>query len=353
MKYFVSVGEMSGDLHLSYLVKSIKNRDNNTSFFGVGGKHAREAGVTVIQDIDELAVMGFVESLKKVSFLKKKAEEYIELIKKENIKNVILIDYGGFNLRFLKLLRERLSDVKIFYYIPPKVWVWGEKRVETLRLVDEIIVIFPWEVEFYKKHGIDAKYYGNPFYEKYKYIEKKGEKGLLLPGSRKQEVIKMSSYMLEYARENLDKKFILKLAKLSHRDWIRVDIPENVEVRQESLEELIKESKYAVAVSGTVVLELSLMGLPGVVVYITSWINIILAKLLIKNLKYISLPNISVDKQVYKELIQKDCTVLNISKAVDELLEGYDKKIEEIDEIRRSLSGDNIMDNYAKLIIKE
>ena len=133
MKFFVSTGEVSGDLHLSYLVEEIKKKYKDVEFYGVAGQHSKRVGVNIIQDIDELAIMGFTEVLKKYSFLKKKANEYIEFIKKENIKKVILVDYGGFNLKFLELLKEEIEDVEVFYYIPPKLWIWGEKRIVKLK----------------------------------------------------------------------------------------------------------------------------------------------------------------------------------------------------------------------------
>ena len=214
MKFFVSTGEASGDLHLSYLVKSVKARYKDVDFVGVAGEKSQREGVEILQDINELAIMGFTEVLKKYKFLKQKAYEYLQYIKDNQIKNVILVDYGGFNVKFLELLKNEIKDIKIFYYIPPKVWIWGEKRVEKLRLADYIMVIFPWEVEFYKKHNINAIYFGNPFTDFYKKVERTGNKILLLPGSRRQEIKAMLPVFEEIINDLKDDKFILKLSEL-------------------------------------------------------------------------------------------------------------------------------------------
>ena len=353
MKYFVSTGEMSGDLHLSYLVKEILKEEKTASFFGVAGKHSKEAGVTIIQDIQELAVMGFFEAAQKYRFLKKKAMEYLDFIKRNNIEKVLLVDYGGFNLKFLELLKKECPNVEVYYYIPPKLWVWGEKRIKKLKLADHIIVIFPWEVEFYKKHGVEAVYFGNPFMERYEKIHEFDHKVLLLPGSRKQEVKSLLPIMLEVVREKPEELFLLKLASKDHLNWIEEDLSlyGNLEVVYDMpLEDAVKSSKLAIAASGTVVLELSLFGLPGIVVYRTGIINEILAKYLLK-IKYVSLPNITLDEEVYPELLQKRCNKSEIIEKLEFIEENMRTIIEKIDAIRMKLFGKDIVNSYAKYII--
>ncbi len=354
MKYFVSTGEISGDLHISYLVNAMKNINNNTSFFGVGGKHSIKAGVTVIQDIEELAVMGFLEIFKKYGFLKKKMYEYLDFIKKNNINKVILVDYGGFNLKFMELLQKEIPNIDIFYYIPPKVWVWGEKRVNKLRKASHIVVIFPWEVEFYKKHGIDVIYYGNPFLDKYQKICNRGSKILLLPGSRKKEVQNLLSTMTEVIDSLPNESFVLKLAEEKQLKWSNLDLKKysNLEiVSSGTLEEAARDCKYFIAASGTVILELALLGIPGVVLYKIDWLSGVIGKYLLK-LKYVSLPNLALDKEVYKELLQKECNKKNILKALKKLEDNKDYFDEQIDKIRDNLGGENIINKYAKFFLE-
>lgn len=353
MKIFVSTGEVSGDLHLSYLVEKAKEMDNGVEFFGVAGKYSEKAGVKIVQNIDDLAVMGFVEALKKYSYLKSKAKEYLDFIEKEKIEKVILVDYGGFNIKFLELLKEKMPSVEVYYYIPPKVWIWGEKRVEKIRKADHIMVIFPWEVDFYKKHNIEVKYFGNPFSERYEKIERKGDDILLLPGSRKQEICSLIPEMLKLVERNKEKNFILKLSSKEHLKWININLDEykNLKVEFISLKESAKNIKIAIAASGTVTLELALLGVPTIVVYKTTIINYFIAKYILK-VGFVSLPNLTLNEEVFPELLQQRCNVIEIEKALENMLKNLSKIEKKIDEIRAKLSGHNITKQYAKLLLK-
>lgn len=355
MKIFVSTGEVSGDLHLSYLVKNILKEDKNVKFYGVAGEHCKEAGVEITQDIRELAVMGFTEALKKYRYLKKKAQEYLEFIKENKIDKVILVDYGGFNLAFLKLLKTEVPNVKVYYYIPPKLWVWGEKRIKTLKLADHILVIFPWEVEFYKKHGVDAVYYGNPFSEKYSPIpeEERGNKVLLLPGSRKQEIQSLLPVMLEVVKAKPEKTFILRLHSSEPFKWVNIDLLKypNLVVDNRDLPEVVKDCEIAIAASGTVTLELALMGMPTIVVYKTNAINAFIAKNILK-LGFVSLPNLTMNKEVFPELLQEKCTSKEILFNMNVMKSKKEKINKEIQQIIEKLSGKDVVKNYGEYILR-
>ena len=338
MKIFVSAGEVSGDLHLSYLVKNILEIDSSVKFYGAAGDLSRAAGVEIIQDIKELAVMGFVEGLKKYSFLKKRAKEYLNFIKENKIDKVIL----------------EVLEVEVYFYIPPKLWVWGEKRINTLKLADHILVIFPWEVEFYKKHGIKAVYYGNPFSEKYHLIENRGDKILLLPGSRKQEIQSLMPVMLEVVKARPDKTFVLKLHSAKPFEWVENDLlkyPNLVIETNKTLEEIVKECETAIAASGTVTLELALMGIPAIVLYKTSAVNAFIARHILK-IGLVSLPNLTLNKEVYPELLQEKCTSRDVLFYLNVLKSKENKINKDIKEIREKLSGENVVKNYGKYILK-
>lgn len=354
MKIFVSTGEVSGDLHLSYLVREARELDRDVEFYGIAGKHSKSAGVNIIQDIDELAIMGFTEAIKKYSYLKKKAEEYLDFIKKENIKKVIMVDYGGFNLKFLELLKKNIEDIEVFYYIPPKLWIWGEKRIDKLKLADHIMVIFPWEVDFYKKHNVDAIYYGNPFTERYKELKREGDKVLLLPGSRKQEIKSLIPDFIDLVKKNPKEKYLLKLSSKDHLKWIDEDISKlsNLEICYDiSLNSSVKESKIAIAASGTVTLELALLGIPTIVVYKTNFINYFIAKYILK-VGFVSLPNLTLNEEVFPELLQKRCNSVEIEKSMKTILENIDSVQEKIQRIREKLSGVDITKRYAEFLLK-
>lgn len=353
MKIFVSTGEVSGDLHLSYLIKNILKIDDSVEFYGVVGEHSKKLGVESLYDIKDLAIMGFFEALKKYNFLKKKANEYLEFILKNNIEKIILVDYGGFNLAFLKLLKKFAPNVEVFYYIPPKLWIWGKKRIKTLRLADHILVIFPWEVEFYKKFGIKAIYFGNPFSEKYSVIRDRKENILLLPGSRKQEIKSLLPVMLSVVENQKDRNFLLKLPDEESFKWVEDDLTKykNLSIEKESLEEAVKKSSISIAASGTVTLELSLMGIPTIVLYKTSALNAFIARKILK-VGLVSLPNLTLNKEVYPELLQEKCNSTEIIKNIILLEKNKDLYKKDLDNVREKLSGKNIVLNYGKYILE-
>ena len=207
---------MSGDLHLSYIIEEIRKKDPNISFYGVIGDKSINAGANKITHIKDNDIMGFIEALKKYGYFKQKAEEYLKYIKDNNIETVIFVDFGGFNLRFFKLLKKNIPSIKTIYYIPPKIWAWGKNRIKTIKEFDDVIVIFPFEKEYFhkieKKSGLYVKYFGNPLVDKYEFSEKLGHKIMLLPGSRKQEIKKYIPIVIELvkSREMKNEKFIMK-----------------------------------------------------------------------------------------------------------------------------------------------
>ena len=352
-KFFVSCGEMSGDHHLSYIIKGIKKIDSSSEFYGMVGDKSIAEGATVLQHIKDNDIMGFTEIIKKYKYFKNKAVEYIEFIKKNNIKNIIFVDYGGFNIRFFELLKKEISDIRTFYYIPPKVWAWGEKRIIKLEKVDEIIVIFPWEKEFYDKKGIRVSYFGNPFIDKYDFSDKYGEKILLLPGSRRQEITKILPVMLNFVKENKEENFILKLADESHITYVEFNKKEypNLEISFGTLQELRKFSRLAIATSGTVTFETALMGLPVIVGYKTSFINEFIAKKILK-IQYISLTNIGMKREVLPELLQKNFNPNKMKEKVNFIDNSKNDVVKLLAESRNTMGQKGVIEQISEFILE-
>lgn len=354
IKYFISTGEVSGEMHAAYIVQEIKKNNENIEIYASGGEKLRKAGAEIVEDIENIAVMGLTEVVGKIYYLKKKADEYINMINEKKIENVILVDYGGFNLYFLKRLKKETPKVKVFYYIPPKLWAWGKGRLKSLKLADSIIVIFPWEREFYKKNNVDAVYFGNPLVDVIKKIEKSGNNILMLPGSRNNEIKSLMPIFVSLADKNPDKKFLIKCATEKQRETIRKYIINNKNIsimdRGITLQAAAELSKAAVAASGTVTLELALLGIPTVVCYKFSVVTEFIAKIFLK-IKYISLPNIILDKPLFAELLQKNLSLENLQIEIDKALEINTDK--DFRDIRDKLGGENIIGKYAEYILKE
>ena len=374
-KIFISCGEMSGDLHASYIVEEMRKKNKNTEFFGVVGDKSIKAGVKAINHIKNNDIMGFVEALKKYRYFTKKAGEYLEFIRKNGIETVIFVDFGGFNLKFFELLKKKiqekkLQDLKMIYYIPPKVWAWGKKRIKKLKKFDDVIVIFPFEKEYYdnglKKDGskgLKVEYFGNPFVDKYEFSDKLGEKILLLPGSRRQEMEKFLPVIIELIKNEKVKneKFLMKLASKEHLKYIesfekehKINISKipNLEITFDEIKKIRKDCKFAIATSGTVTFEISLMGLPVVVVYKTSRINAFIARNIVK-IKYITLTNLNANKEIFKELLQEDFSVEKLLEEMEIMEKNKEKIVLELKNERKKLGNSGVLEKIANYLLKD
>lgn len=371
-KVFISCGEMSGDLHASYIVEEMKKKEN-LEFYGVVGDKSIAAGVNVVNHIKNNDVMGFVEAVKKYQYFKKKAKEYIEFIKKEKIKTVIFVDFGGFNLKFFDLVKKEIPNIRTIYYIPPKVWAWGKSRIKKLKKFDDVVVIFPFEKKYFdktlEKFGSDSKrslkvhYFGNPFVDKYKFSEYLGEKILLLPGSREQEIEKYLPVIYEVLTNPKVKneKFIMKLADKSHIKYIdEMDKKfnmnfrslKNLEISFEKVENFRDECKYCIATSGTVTFEMALMGLPVIVVYKTSKINVFIARKIVK-IKYITLTNLNAKKEIFKELLQEDFSSQKILDEMEKMEKNKEKIVQSLKLEKEKFGNFEVLEKISEYLISK
>ena len=328
MKYYIIAGEASGDLHGSNLVKELKKLDGNAEIRSWGGDLMQAAGASVVKHYRDLAFMGFTEVIKNLptilnnlKFCKQDIEEFAPDV-------LVLIDYPGFNLRIAKWAKEK--GYKVIYYISPQVWAWKESRVKTIKkTVDKMLVILPFEKEFYEKWDYKVEYIGHPlvqvvndFLHQHKPATKPGKPVIaLLPGSRKQEITQKLPIMLEATKAFPNYQFVVaKAASLDESFYQELlsAYPGVSSVKNETYA-LLSEATAALVTSGTATLETALFGVPEVVCYKGSSISYQIAKRLIR-IKYISLVNLIMDKKVVTELIQNELTVPNVIKELDKIL---------------------------------
>lgn len=366
MKYYVIAGEASGDLHGSNLIKALKQTDQHAAFRAWGGDMMQTAGADIVKHYRDLAFMGFAEVimnlrtiLNNLTFCKADILSY-----KPDV--LILIDYPGFNLRIAKWAKAQ--GLKVIYYISPQVWAWKENRVKTIRqCVDKMLVILPFEKDFYRKWKYEVTYVGHPLVEVVDEYVKKGagqnsalsfiQKPViaLLPGSRKQEILKKLPVMLEVSKTFPDYQFVVAKAPGqddSFYDELLSQYPGVKSVSGKTYD-LLMGAKAALVTSGTATLETALFGVPEVVCYKGSPVSYAIAKRVIK-IKYISLVNLIMDKPVVKELIQHDMTAGNITRELNDILYNPER-IQQLKSDYRQLheilsAGGHASDNAAKAI---
>lgn len=336
MKYYIIAGEASGDLHGSNLIKELKKLDADANIRVWGGDLMQNAGAEVVKHYKDLAFMGFIEVVKNLPTIL----DNIKFCKKDILQFqpdvLILVDYPGFNLRIAKWAKRQ--NFKIIYYISPQVWAWKEGRVKSIRkVVDKMLVILPFEKEFYNKWDYRVEYVGHPLVQVVDEFDKKNiplktthseraniDKPIiaLLPGSRKQEIEIKLPLMLEASKKFPDYRFIVAQAPAQSISFYQkfVVAYSNVEIAfSGQTYTLLSQAKAALVTSGTATLETALFGVPEVVCYKGSNISYQIARRLIK-VKYISLVNLIMDKLVITELIQDELTVNNIVNELNQIL---------------------------------
>jgi len=365
MKYYIIAGEASGDLHGSNLMKALKEKDSSAEFRFWGGDLMQKQGGTLVKHYRDLAFMGFLEVAMNLRTILNNIK-----ICKEDIKNnqpdvLILVDYPGFNLRIAKFAKE--LGIKVVYYISPQLWAWKEGRVEIIKkYVDEMMVILPFEEDFYHKHGVKSHFVGHPLLDAISTLQDisvddfKTENGLnekeiiaLLPGSRKQEVEKMLEIMLSVRPHFENYQFVIAGAPSLEKEFYQKYVDENVHFVSNKTYDLLRCSKAALVTSGTATLETALLNIPEVVCYRGSKISYAIAKRLVKNIKYISLVNLIMDKEVVKELIQSELNTKNLVKELNFIIDGEKRSgmLQDFKLLREKLGGKGASENAADIIL--
>lgn len=362
MKYFIIAGERSGDLHGSNLIKAIKNADAKAEVVAWGGDYMENSGAKILKHYKDLAFMGFLEVIQNILTILGFFKECKTQISDFQPDAIILIDYAGFNLRIAKWAKK--NGFRVYYYISPKVWAWNQNRAKKIKAtVDKLYVIFPFEVDFFKKYNYEVEYVGNPLYDeiqnfkpnpKFK-IESDKKIIALLPGSRKQEVINMLDLMTQAASHFADYQFIIAGVDNLPKDLYQPFLKKNIHIIYNQTYDLLRHSTAALVTSGTATLETAIFKVPQVVCYKSSWISYQIAKLLIK-VPFISLVNLIAQKEVIKELIQNDLTVENLKIELSKLLTNNNFRnsiLSDYEAINQILNKRNASENAGKSIVND
>jgi lipid-A-disaccharide synthase len=330
MNYYLIAGERSGDTHAAHLLRELKSQDPAADFRYWGGDQMEAEGGHLVRHYRELAVMGFWETatslLKFRGFLKECQADILAY--KPDV--LILVDYGGFNLRMAAWAKAH--GIRVFYYISPKIWAWNQSRVEKIKkLVDKMFVILPFEPEFYQRFDYKVDYIGNPTADEVGSFEPNPgfmvQHGLdpdrkiiaVLPGSRKQEIEEMLHEMLAVLPAFQDYQFVVAGVSNLDRAYYAHFERNGIKLVFDQAYDLLSRASAALVTSGTATLETALFGVPQVVCYRTSGLTYMIGKAVIK-VPYISLVNLIVGHTVVEEFIQSEFTARNLLDELKRLL---------------------------------
>jgi lipid-A-disaccharide synthase len=370
MKYYLIAGEASGDLHASNLMKELKKKDGTAEFRFWGGDLMQDVGGELVKHYRDLAFMGFLEVvanlktiLGNIKFCKNDILEY-------KPDALILIDYPGFNLRIAEFAHN--AGFKVFYYISPQVWAWKKSRVHKIkRFVDRMFVILPFEKDFYAKYDYEVDFVGHPLLDMIEQLPGNDTESFvkennlpekrviaLLPGSRKQEIKKMLPVMLSVTKYFDNYRFVIAGAPSVEKEFYdELTTGTDAAIVFNKTHALLRNSYAALVTSGTATLETALFEVPEVVCYKGSPVSNFIAKLVIDKeiIRYISLVNLIMGKEIVKELIQSELTPGNLKEELLKITgdETNRKRMkEDFTRLKKKLGGAGASEKTAELIVK-
>ncbi len=344
MKYYLIAGEASGDLHGSNLMKALNEEDANAKFRFFGGDLMHSVGGSLVKHYREMAFMGFVNVILNLKTIGRNLEFCKKDILEFQPDVLVLIDYPGFNLRIAEFAKK--NNIKVFYYISPKIWAWKEYRIKKIKaFVDEMFTIFPFETEFYKKHGMDVHYVGNPLldslaeFKKGALTKEEFQQNnhldnrpvvALLAGSRVQEIKRTLPIMVQIAGLYPDFQFVVAGVKsIDDELYQKYLTGSDIKIIYNQTYDLLNNAYTALVASGTAALETALFDVPQTVVYRVEggWVTDFVFRHIIFTMAGVSLPNIIMDREIVREYIQVKMTFKNVKNEMQKLL--YDKKYRE------------------------
>lgn len=337
-RILLSAGEASSDLHAANLVQKVKHINPNITFYGIGGDLMHKAGVNILVNVNDLSIIGFLEIITKFTQIRRAFRIMVNKLLRDKPDLLILVDYPGFNLRLAKVAKK--LGIKVLYFISPKIWAWHQNRAKIIKkYVDTMAVIFPFEVDFYKQWQVPAIFVGNPLLKMVttKLTPTAARRAFnlnpnspvigLFPGSRIRELKYLLPTMLATAEllacQNPNIEFLLPQAHSITDAELQKYLSANskkIHVVKQRNYEVMQACDAIIAASGTVTLEIALMGIPLVITYKTSWLEYQIAKLLLK-IPYIGLCNILANKEIAPEILQNDATAKNIAKEIQQILQ--------------------------------
>ncbi len=372
MRYYIIAGEASGDLHASNLMKALKTEDHHADFRYWGGDLMQAQGGELVKHYRETAFMGFVTVLKNLGKIRANFKLCETDLLRYQPDVLILVDYPGFNLRMAKFAKQH--NIKVYYYISPKIWAWKESRVKKIKAyVDKMFTIFPFETDFYRKHNYTVDFVGNPLldaiesrpdktetFEQFTTANQLSDQPIvaLLAGSRKQEIERILPVMLQVAERFPDYQFVVAAApSITPEFYKQVAGDTNIAFVYGKTYQLLQQSSAALVTSGTATLETALLKIPQVVCYITGGGKLFFAigKRLLK-VKFISLVNLIMNSEVVKELIQQYCTADSIEEELRKILldNNYrNKMLHDYDILHQKLGGTGASARAAKIIVEQ
>ncbi len=360
MRLLISAGEASGEMYGAWLIEALRARDPSIEFMGVGGEHMRGAGCRTVVDASRVAVVGLSEVVSRLPAIWREFRKLLRAVDEQRPDAAVLIDFPDWNLRLARRLHER--GIPVIYYISPQLWAWRPGRIEQIRrYVRKMLVIFPFEEQWYRERGVDAEYVGHPLASpppglKTAWVLASGPRGrvqweenviALLPGSRRKEVAMNLPTMLKAAfRLGPDYRFVLPVASTVDASWVGQFVARNTVSGPAGEVEIIpfaraalKRSRAAVVASGTATVEAAIAGTPFVMVYRVSPLTWLLGRRLVKVPRF-AMVNLIAGREVVPELVQRDFTAENVAAKLREIIPdrpARDRMLAGLSEVREKL----------------
>jgi len=348
MKLCVIAGEASGDLHAAAVIHELKRLQPGLELFGIGGDRLVRQGLKTSQDFQKLGVVGLFNVFRQLPMFRRLFRETVADIEREKPDAVLLVDYPGFNLRLAR--RCRAMGVKVIYYISPQVWAWKQSRVRDIAsFVDLLIVIFPFERDFFQRHQVKAEYLGHPLVEQLEHVRREGGQSpsdplriALMPGSRRMEIETLLPEMVRavaiLAKSRAVTAFVIRAETIASEQLQTTLAGSSIPIEIRQGREALRDGDLCLCSSGTATLEAAVVGVPTIVLYRLSPLTFILAKRLV-HLPFFSLINIVGEREIAPELLQSQVTGEEIARKAEEILqpERYARTLEDLAMVRSRL----------------